>query len=255
MAFEFTPELQQAISQDPVAFARDSASAPEILEELGAPDRIDSIRQFVASNPSTPIRILLKLMADFPHEVLNNTTFLLLQLEHLNLLDEISDDILEEVLRHDNSPLVLVNHAAKFRRDAYVVNALLANHLVSVCHLEILIERFQDDEINATKIIRHPKFTDRMKREIARCDNECLQMALINYCFDFAGELPIELLKCSIDHASPRVLIRVATSPKITDELADYLFSPERDYIKIEIMKRFEARRWKLPKIIQSRLH
>jgi hypothetical protein len=89
MEFQFTPELQRAIAKDPVSFAQDPSTAPEILEELAAPDRLDHIRQLVAGNPNTPEHILLQLIVDFPHEVTENVAFMLSQLENPAFLLEI----------------------------------------------------------------------------------------------------------------------------------------------------------------------
>ena len=61
--------------------AQDETTAPDILTQLASSeDKL--IRQYVASNPNTPIKTLAKLGEEFPDEIVANPIFDLLFLEN-----------------------------------------------------------------------------------------------------------------------------------------------------------------------------
>jgi hypothetical protein len=253
MEFQFTPELQRAIAQDSVAFAQDPSTAPEILEELAAPDRLDHIRQLVAGNPNTPEHILLQLIVDFPHEVTKNVAFMLSQLENPEFLLKISEDDLTELFSLEGAPQILVNHAIHYRYDE-VIRVLITNYNIVENEFQALISRFQYSREMAIRIICHPNFSNRQKEEIAMNGHERIQAALADYCLQYAQELPISLIKLLIDNSSVDIHRQIALSPRVTRELLDYLFILTHSGLKESLTITFGASLWKLPELLQSYL-
>ena len=65
--------------------AKDETTAPKILADL-AKSEDDLTRKYVASNPNTPIEVLLNICFEFPKEVINNSVLPLLIIENPYLL-------------------------------------------------------------------------------------------------------------------------------------------------------------------------
>jgi hypothetical protein len=250
MEFQFTPELQRAIAQDSSAFAQDPSTAPEILEELAAPDRLDHIRQLVAGNPNTPEHILLQLIIDFPHEVTENVAFMLSQLENPAFLLEIEVDDLIEIFRRGGAPQILVNHAIHHRGSG-ARQILVKNYQLTETELQHLMMRDQYSIEAATKIICHPNFSESQREEIAMNGHEKLHIALADYCLEFTQELPIALIKMLIDNASTDIHLQIALSPRITSEILDYLFTLHGSSLRESLILEFRGNLRELPALLQ----
>jgi hypothetical protein len=275
MEFQFTPELQQAIAQNPAAFAKDPTTAPEILAALAtchidqtAPiDRPADVRQIIAQNPNTPISTLLNLIIDFPSEVAENAAFTLAQLETPDLLFTIKPDTLITIFRGERAPKRLIDHAIQHREED-VIKALLENYPIAELELECLISRFQhhhfyksDRENIAKRVVYHPKLSEPLKRTIATGENIDLKQELVIRCLTARRNLPVDLIKLLIDDAytcfqnnsnghppeptditgsiARWIQTTIAKSPEITDELADYLIRDDQPYLQLSLTEYF----------------
>jgi hypothetical protein len=252
--FEFLPELQRAIAKNPSVFAADPTTAPEILVELAAPDRLDHIRQLVAQNPNTPPQSLWKLAIDFPYEVANNPVFMLMQLEYPQLVANMDSSILVEMLeQHDELPEVWID-GVMYHHDGEVIETLLKNPKLTEIQLKQICTMWKDSESIMIRLLCHPSCSDTWKHEIARLTDGNAPTAVAEYCLKYTQELPIELLKTLIDHAPILILERLALSSRMTNELLDYLFTPEHHLLQYFLSKRFQNETWKLSEAVQLRL-
>ncbi|BAZ16291.1 hypothetical protein NIES4071_81670 [Calothrix sp. NIES-4071] len=91
-----TVELARVVAQNLNA-------APELLQKLGN-SKDKETRQSVVSNPNTPTNVLLKLGAEFPQELFNNSVLSLLFLENPNLIEEMPAATLVELLKLETVP-------------------------------------------------------------------------------------------------------------------------------------------------------
>ncbi|GFE70895.1 hypothetical protein [Chroococcus sp. FPU101] len=164
-------------------------TSPERLQKLATLYAQDQeILKAVATNPSTPSKLLLKLGAKFPQVLLDNPMFDLLLLENPNLISEInivilkkllklkqiSEFILEGAARHkdrielakdQNTPLIFLEILAK-DPDAQVRSNVASHRNTSENLLEYLASD-QDVQVRC-RVASHPKTPKRIIKILAQ---------------------------------------------------------------------------------------
>lgn len=100
-------ELAQIVAQNPGA---DS----ELLRELAAHSDLE-VRRGVAGNPNISIELLFKLGEEFPKQLLENPSLLLLLLENPNLLDSLPRPVMESILKQEQIPASFLTWAVNRR--------------------------------------------------------------------------------------------------------------------------------------------
>ena len=150
--------------------AQDATTPPEILRDL-ATHNSQQIRQYVASNPNTPVEILEKIGAEFPEEVVNNPIFELLRLENPE-----SEFISLCLARSVNTTArELEKIASKTQqRDIYV--AIAYNNNVSTKALEIIFRKLS---YLARELLKDTNLPAKVLEHIFYSNAECQADALI----------------------------------------------------------------------------
>jgi hypothetical protein len=114
--------MEEFISKQALVFrakqeASSERSLPARLEALA--NHIDAeVRLLVASNPNTPVSVLLDLGQEFPSQLLKNPILPILFLEDPNFLLSIPDKTLLALLCAYEAPLMLIEYAINHPREA-----------------------------------------------------------------------------------------------------------------------------------------
>lgn len=119
------PVIASAKNLTQTQLAAEPDTDPDLLRSL-ASSSDQKIREAVAVNPNTPPDVLLKLGAEFPSQLLDNSVFPLLLLENPNLVAEIPLPTLQSILKQDNVPVFILEQAAD-KADLEVQLALVNN--------------------------------------------------------------------------------------------------------------------------------
>jgi hypothetical protein len=203
--------------------ANNPETAPEILRELSQSDD-RAIRQAVAGNPNVPIALLWELLADFPHQIIANPVFSLIEMTNPDWVLDIPEPNLVALLKHQNIPHIFIKESRKCKA-MNVVDAVLAwmasNPATTTEQLEEItlfydgIETWPFRHPNLHWVIWHPNIQiESLKKFAVRC-NDILKLNLAGYCLDERYQLPKHLSRQDlIDEVLP-VLINHALNEGI----------------------------------------
>ncbi len=156
--------------------ARNAIASSDILQDL-ASSADAATREGVATNPNTPVNILLKLGADFPKLLLDNPVFSLLLLENPNLVEEMPLSTLKSLVEQQ-VPISFLEGAEKrsnsqrvSREDQLVLDAVARNLHTPASVLERLAAGTQVNWLGGT-IAKHPNTLGDTLGKLAR-DKQC----------------------------------------------------------------------------------
>lgn len=166
--------------------ARNPSTNPNLLRKLGLSEDRD-IRERVATNPNTPIEVLLELGIQFPEQVLSNPVLLLLLLENLNLIEQMPS--------------------------ATLIRIKIALHPKTPVH--ILEQLAQDENYSVREaVIENPNLPKSVLEQVLLQDNK------IKYLQLKPEGLPIVLTKYTKNHDFPWSVIALL-HPKIPQEILE----------------------------------
>ena len=178
--------------------AQDENISSEILAQLATnKDRVT--RQYVASNPNTPLEIIKKLSQEFPEEVISNLTFDLL------LIEEPDNDWVQLTLaRSSTTPIETLVELSK--SDDYGIRAAVAGNLTTP--LSVL------DELSAR--INNEPFPARVFTAVAKNPNTTAQ--ILDKLIQAGGGKCIPVLDAVLNNpkVSLATLKRLANQPNIS---------------------------------------
>lgn len=138
--------------------AKNENADAELLEELAfSKDKI--VRQGVAGNANTPVKILLKLGAEFPQELLDNPVFFLLILENPNLYEEMPAETIYSLVKLETVTEFILEQivARKNYLSSLAILDILNNPQVTLKIVEKIIRRKYLHEEEALAIVKNPK--------------------------------------------------------------------------------------------------
>jgi hypothetical protein len=193
---------------------------PEILANLGMPENLQSVRKLVANNPNTPVDILLNLIIEFPHDVVNNPIFELLILEGSDLIDRMGIMELIALLKHsDNLPCILLDQILNHRYPYHLIDTeFLKQRNVSEHHLEELMEHLSY-EMNIDSFFAHPRCTDAIKLQMAKKGHEKMKKTLANSCLTGEQSESDLLIKTLIQYSAVPLQAFIVNHKGVTDDI------------------------------------
>ena len=130
--------------------AQDENTAPEILAEL-ANSKDYLTRQYVASNPNTPIETLENLGEEFPDEIVANPIFDLLQLE--NSESKFIKSILLSLAKSPKTSVEKLSELANYR-DTKIREAVAKNKNISLEIMAFLAKEYTNSAYQPPKKAR-----------------------------------------------------------------------------------------------------
>ena len=199
-------DIKQIIKQ-----AQDKNTSSEILAQLAiSKDKIT--RQYIASNPNTPIKLLKKLSQEFPEEIMSNPVFDLLLIEE-------SDNAWIKLTLAQSSTTPIETLVKLSKCDDYGIRAAVAgNSITPLSVLDSLLARADSKRFPARifgVIAQNPNTTAEMLDKIVRAGGGfCVPV------YDAILENPkvsIATLERLANHQSVSIEDKVFKHPKITE--------------------------------------
>jgi hypothetical protein len=121
--------LRHLLNQTPLInaqLAKNPATPPDVLKILSSSNS-NSIRESVAENPNTPLKVLFHLGAQYPKQLLRNPALPLILLENPNTFTEIPSRTLLKLIEQPEAPRPLLEWAATLQGEPGVRRKVAAN--------------------------------------------------------------------------------------------------------------------------------
>jgi hypothetical protein len=184
----------RVVNHKTLIIAANPETSPKTLSMLSKHFH-SSIRKAVASNPNSPIETIYELLKEYPHRVVENPVFLLINFSNPNWITEVPEKNITALIDRKDIPVVLLQEIANKYPNYIGKKALIKLAVSSVVTTLILEESILNHGNLYREIINSPKISMNSLKKFAVYGNPNTQRSLAHLCFQSECIFPEEITK------------------------------------------------------------